>query len=57
MYELPNELPNDLRLQNNVQNNVKTSRKYNLVPSLPPKKKTLSMLAKESSKIEVELFP
>ena len=35
----------------------KTSWKYNLVPSLPPKKKILSVLAKDSLKIEIELFP
>ena len=28
---------------------------YNLVPSLPPKKKILSILAKDSMKIEIEL--
>ena len=39
-----------------VQNNVKTPWKYNLAPSLPPKNKILSMLAKESLKIETD-FP
>ena len=53
MYELPHELPNDLRTWEirKVQNNVKTSWKYNLVPSLPPKYKILSILAKDSLKI------
>ena len=48
MYELSHELRNDLRL--------KISWKYNLVPSLLPKKKILSILAKDSLKIEIELF-
>ena len=39
-----------------VQNNVKTSWKYNLVPNLPRKKKILSILTKDSLKIEIELF-
>ena len=58
MYELPHELPNDLRTWEirKVQNNVKTSRNYNPVLSLPPKKKILSILAKNSLKIEIELF-
>ena len=40
-----------------VQNNVKALWNYTLVPSLPPKKKILSVLAKDSLKIEIELFP
>ena len=40
-----------------VQDNVKTSWNYNLVPSLLPKKKILSTLAKDSLKIEIENFP
>ena len=40
-----------------VQNNVKTSWNYTLVPNLPPKNKILSILAKYSLKIEIELFP
>ena len=39
-----------------AQNNVKTSWKYNLVPNLLPKKKMLSILAKDSLKIEIKLF-
>ena len=39
------------------QNNLKTSWSYNLVPSLPLKKKILSILAKDHFKIEIELFP
>ena len=35
--------------------NVKTSWKYNLVPSILPKKKIVSILAKDSSKLESEL--
>ena len=39
-----------------VQKNVKTSWNYNLVPSLPPLRFFfLSMLAKDSLKIEIEL--
>ena len=40
-----------------VQNNVKALWNHTLVPSLPPKKKILSVLAKDSLKIEIELFP
>ena len=40
-----------------VWNNVKTSWKYNLVPSLRPKKKILSIPAKDPLKIEIDLFP
>ena len=39
------------------QNNLKTSWNYNLVPSPPPKKKSLSILAKDYSKTEILLFP
>ena len=51
---MPHELPNDLRLETReVQNNVKTLCNYNLVTSLPPKKKILLILAKDSLKIEL----
>ena len=51
IYELPHELPNDLRL-------MKLGNLYRTIaPSLPPKMKILSILAKECSKIETELFP
>ena len=50
------QLPNDLRLRK-VENNVNTSWKFNLVPSLLPQTKILLMLAKDSLKIEIELFP
>ena len=36
--------------------NVKISWKYNVVSSLPPKKKILLILAKDSLKIEIERF-
>ena len=36
-----------------VQNNVQTSWNHNPVPSLPPKKKILLKLARESLKIEI----
>ena len=39
------------------QNNVKASWNHNLVPNLLPKKKILSIVAKDSLKIEIELFP
>ena len=39
------------------QNNLKTSWNYDLVPSLPLKKKILSILAKDYSKMEIVLFP
>ena len=39
-----------------VQNDVKTLWNYNLVLSLPPKNKNFSVLAKDSLKIEIELF-
>ena len=39
------------------EDNVKASWKYNLVPSLPLKKKILSILARDSLKIKIELFP
>ena len=44
--KIPHELPNDLRLR--ILGNQKISGKYNynLVPSLPPKMKILSILAK-----------
>ena len=59
MYELPNELPNDLRLEQKsleirklgkIRKFLKKSWNYNLVPSLPPKKKILSIIAKDSLK-------
>ena len=40
-----------------VQNNFKISCNYNHVPSPPPKKKILSILVKDSLKIEIEIFP
>ena len=40
-----------------VQNNVKTSWNYNLVPSLRPEDKILSILAKDPLEIEIEPFP
>ena len=40
-----------------AQNNAKTLYNYNLVFILPPKKKVLSILAKEFLKIEIEVFP
>ena len=39
------------------QNNVKTLWNYNVVPSFPSKRKILSILAKGSLKIEIELRP
>ena len=39
------------------KNNVKTSCNYTLEPSLPAKKKILLILAKDSLKTEIELFP
>ena len=49
IYELSHKLPNNLRL--------KIRWNYKLVPSLPPKMKTLSITAKNSWKTEIELFP
>ena len=46
-----------LKTQDLVQNNIKTSWNYNLVSSPPPKKKILSILTKDSLKIEIELLP
>ena len=40
-----------------VQNNVKILWEYNIVSSIPPKKKILSILAKDSLKTEIEIFP
>ena len=56
MYELPHELPNDLR-PGKFSKMSKLHVIINLVPSLPPKKKILSILGKDSLKIETELFP
>ena len=39
-----------------IQNDVKTLWNYNLAPSFSPKNKILSVLAKDSLKIEIELF-
>ena len=39
-----------------VEDNVKTSWNYNLVPSLPLKRKILLILTKDSLKTEIELF-
>ena len=44
-----------LREIRKIENNVKTSWNCNLVPSLLPKKKILSILAKDSLSIETEL--
>ena len=57
IYELRHELPNDLRLIKEYQENLKISKIYSLVPSLRPKMKVLPILAKNSLKIEIELFP
>ena len=48
----------DLRFQEigKVQNNFKMSWNYNLLPTLPPKNKTLLILVKGSWKIEIEVF-
>ena len=40
-----------------TENHLKTSKNFNLVPSLHPKKKILSILAKYSLKIEIDHFP
>ena len=55
IYELPYELPNDLKLRKlekleirKDQNNLTTPWNYNPAPSSAPKKKTLSILAKDS---------
>ena len=60
IYDLPHELPNDFRLTTSVNweisrgsENIKT---LSLVLYLAPKVKILSILARNSSKIEVELF-
>ena len=53
IYELPHELANKL----NKNENIKTSKNYSLVASLPLQMKALSILAKNSLKIEIELFP
>ena len=64
LHELPNNLrlggayvPTQEKRLRKDQNNLKTSWSYNLVPSLPLKKKILSILAKDHFKIEIELFP
>ena len=63
IYQLPPEMPNDSRLRK-YQETLKALYKYSLVPSqvvlvpsLSPKMKILSILGKNSSKIEIELFP
>ena len=60
IYELPHELSKDLRLRilgnSEYQENLKTSFNYSLVPSLTPKMKILSILAKNCGKIEIEIF-
>ena len=55
VYELPYELPNELKLRKlekleirKDQNNLKTPWNYNPAPSSAPKKKTFSILAKDS---------
>ena len=49
IYELPRNLPNNLRF--------KILRNYSLVLSHPAKTKILSIVAKDSLKKEIELFP
>ena len=53
IYKFPRELPNNLRLR--ILG--KSSQNFSLGPSLPPKMKILSILAKNCTKIEIELFP
>ena len=57
--QVVSQVPEELKTQDlrKIQNNVKTSWNHILVPSLPPKKKLLSILAKDFLKIEIELFP
>ena len=59
--KLPHELPNDFRLRTlekiRKYQDLKTLQNYGLVLSVAPKIKILSILAKNSWKIEIELFP
>ena len=55
MYELPNDLTLEqksleIRKLGKIRKFLKKSWNYNLVPSLPPKKKILSIIAKDSLK-------
>ena len=58
IYELPHELPNDLRLKKlgKIKNISKRHRIIACCSVLLPKIKILSILAKISRKIEIELF-
>ena len=56
IYELPHKLPNEIRKLGNIR---KISKLHTIIPkcsSLPFKINILSILAKKSSKIEIELF-
>ena len=66
IYELPHNSQNDWRLRKNLgsyeirkneRENLKTSLNCNLILSLPPEMKPLLILAKNSWKVETELFP
>ena len=50
LYELPHELRNNLKLRK-YQEDLRSSQNYSLVPSLPPKMRTLSILTKNCSNI------
>ena len=55
MYELLNQLK--FRILRKIRKILKLARIINLVPHLPAKIKIFSILAKNFSKIEIELFP
>ena len=60
IYKLPHKFPNDLRLRKlgNIRKLSKlTSYNDGLVPSLPAEMKLLLILAENSWKTEIKLFP
>ena len=61
IYELRHELPSDLRVTSQeirkYQESVLTPQNDSPVPSLPAKMKILLILAKNSGKTEIKLFP
>ena len=64
MYELTHELPNDFDLGSLEYQEIRKDQEYlwilenySPVPSLPSKMKILSILAQDSLKMKLELFP
>ena len=56
LYELPKELPNDVRIRK-LENIRKVFKLHKMIALFPAKIKILLIIAKNSWKTEIKLFP